>query len=270
MDVHTNDTVISSLQVKNYLTDILLDIDQFCEKNRIKYSLAFGTLLGAVRHKGFIPWDDDIDIWMPRPDYERFVKYYSHSYYKVLSPYSTDGYPLEYAKVHDSRTSVREAGEKYGWGISVDIFPVDGIPSKEVGRKLVSKVSRARRVLANQRFTYKLSPSLKVGMFKNLSIVAGKCLHPFVPFKWVVCHIDSIMRSYDYQNCQFVADLCDLNPVFVDKSFLEKFVELEFEGHSFKASAHYDEWLRLIFGDYMQLPPVERRVSVHSVEAYWK
>ena len=261
---------IAADEIKGLLLDELIEIDKYCSSQNLCYSLAFGTLLGAARHKGFIPWDDDIDIWMPRPDYNRFISNFNHKFYKVASVYNTDGYPLEYAKIHDSRTVSVEAGVEYGWGISVDLFPVDGIPSENVGRSLISRVTKARRLLANQRFTYKLHLSARVGIGKNLAILAGRVIHPFVSFKWVVSRIDRIMSSYDYQKCPLIGDLCDLHPVIVDKSFLIEFVELEFEGHYFRVSAHYDEWLRRIFGDYMQLPPVEKRVSVHSVKAYWK
>lgn len=261
---------ISPSDFKPMMTAILGDIDRWCSERGLRYSLAFGTLIGAVRHKGFIPWDDDIDIWMPRPDYERFIKEYDHEYFKVLSYMKTPGYSLEYAKVHDSRTIVTEAGVDVGWGISIDIFPVDGIPDRVAGEKLARKVSSARRLLANQRFTYKLKLSRTAGLKKNASIVAGKLIHPFLPVRWVVERVDKVMKAYDYDSCSFIGDFCDLKPFIVEKSFLENFVDLDFDGHSFKASAEYDRWLKGIFGDYMQLPPEEQRVSNHGIKAYWR
>ncbi len=209
------------------MTQILVDIDKWCADNSILYSLAFGTLIGAVRHHGFIPWDDDIDIWMPRPDYERFIKEYSHEYFKVISYHETLGYSLEYAKVHDSRTYVTEAGVDVGWGLSVDVFPVDGIPDRNSGRKLASKVASTRRLLANQRFTYKLHVSKSAGLKKKLSIVVGRLIHPFLPLKYVVARVDKTMKKYEYDKCDYIGDFCDLKPVIVEKSVLQPCFWLE-------------------------------------------
>ena len=110
--------------LKPMMLEVLLRIDRYCRNNGLRYSIAFGTLIGAVRHKGFIPWDDDIDVWMPRPDYDRFIRNFDDGEFKVLSAYNTDGYPVEYAKVHNSRTIMYEAGVKCVWGIGVDVFAV--------------------------------------------------------------------------------------------------------------------------------------------------
>ena len=235
---------------KSLFTDILISIDKWCSTNGVRYSLALGTLIGAVRHKGFIPWDDDIDIWMPRPDYEKFIRYFDSEWHKVISYKNTPGYPLEYAKVHDCRTVVFEAGENVGWGISVDVFPVDGIPSLPEAPRIMERVTNARHLLANQRFTYKLKPSKSAGFRKNISILAGKLIHPMIPLHKVVGRVDAAMSKSNYNQCDHIADLCDLKPAIVEKSFMEDFVDLEFEGHTFKATAHYDSWLRKIYGDY--------------------
>ena len=94
---------LTPAEVKATMVDILSDIHHWCETNGTRYYLAFGTLLGAVRHQGFIPWDDDIDIWMPRPDYDRFLKEYRHDHFKAVWAGNTPDYPLDFAKVHDTR-----------------------------------------------------------------------------------------------------------------------------------------------------------------------
>ena len=97
---------ISPAEFRVHMMDILADMQRFCDEKGLRYYLSYGSLLGAVRHKGFIPWDDDIDIWMPRPDFERLQAEYDHPYYKVLSAWTDKDYPLDFPKVHDIRTVV--------------------------------------------------------------------------------------------------------------------------------------------------------------------
>ena len=124
-------------ETKQVELEILTNVAEFCDKHEIQYFLAYGTLIGAVRHKGFIPWDDDIDIWMPRADYNRFLKIYnkenSDSQYKVISPYDKISRHT-FVKVVDTRTVKIESGIDYSngyLGIDVDIFPLDGQPDND-------------------------------------------------------------------------------------------------------------------------------------------
>ena len=125
---------LSKPQIHSVLLEILKVVDKFCKEKGLRYSIAYGTLLGAVRHKGFIPWDDDIDILMPRPDFERFVSEFGKepgARYRCL--YNTENenerFMHFFAKVHDSWT-VSHQGEfvKYRFGLNIDVFPVDGKP----------------------------------------------------------------------------------------------------------------------------------------------
>ena len=123
--------LIPSTEIHTYLLDILKAIDAFCTQNGIRYSMAYGTLIGAARHKGFIPWDDDIDLLMPRPDFERFISTFGKEedaryrcIYRVNTP--QEYYKHIFAKVHDSWTELKQ--DKYRFGLYVDIFPVDGKP----------------------------------------------------------------------------------------------------------------------------------------------
>ena len=151
-------TEISPAEFRIHMMDILQDMQRFCEEKGLRYYLSYGSLLGAVRHKGFIPWDDDIDIWMPRPDYERFCKEYDHPHYKVLSAWTDKDYPLDFAKVHDIRTKVVEEGGDGDWGVFVDIFILDGIHSPEEGVRMMKRVAFHAQVQnrAQHRFQEKL------------------------------------------------------------------------------------------------------------------
>ena len=116
--------------------EILKDVDAFCKANGIRYSMAYGTLLGAVRHKGFIPWDDDVDIVMMRSDYERFCREYKSDKYELFgNPRTSDAY-VAYARVADmkdteSRTYIPWAGNRQDQGVRIDVFPLDYAPDDE-------------------------------------------------------------------------------------------------------------------------------------------
>jgi len=259
---------ISGDKCKEMMVEMLADIDRFCTEHGLRYMLAFGTLLGAVRHKGFIPWDDDVDIWMPRPDYTYFVKNYKHDHYKVISADTDPDYPLDYPKLHDSRTLVEEKGGDGSWGIFIDIFILDGIPSIETGKRMFRRAHRLRRVAANQRFTYKMKFSRNLPLSKNIAILIGRISHPFISLRSVLKKIDKENGRYDYSKCKYCGDLADIERIFLTSDF-EHLVRADFEGHEFLIPKEYDMVLHRLFGDYMQLPPEEERVSIHGLKAFW-
>lgn len=259
---------IDNSQIKPMLLDIMADVDKFCSSNNIRYYLISGTLLGSIRHDGFIPWDDDIDIWMPRPDYDRFLKEYTHPYYKVISSSTDKAYPLDYAKVHDDRTIIKERGGDGNWGISIDIFPLDGFPTEKAGRALFEKTKRLRRLVANQRFTRKGTIQASNGMVKNISIAVGRIVHPFISFNKLMLKMDRLMKSYDYESSPYCSCLCWRCLIFSKKMLGNK--THRFENKEFRIPEDYDSVLKIIFGDYMTLPPEEKRTSLHGTVAYWK
>lgn len=260
---------LSHTDIKNTMVDILSDIHTWCEKNGTRYYLAFGTLLGAVRHQGFIPWDDDIDIWMPRPDYERFLTAYRHDHYAVISARNKANYPLDFAKVHDTRTIVHEEGGDGDWGIFVDVFPLDGVPDEKEWRKTCRRVSIIRHLIANQRFTRKFPFSKQAGWKKNASILAGKLAHPFLSLKQLLLKEDKVMQRNSFTDSPFVSDYTDLTPHLFEKELFAGSVPVKFEGRAFLAPSQYDRCLTMLFGDYMTPPPPEKQVSNHGIEAYW-
>ena len=253
-------------ELKSIQLDLLQKTADFCEKNGLRYFLCGGTLIGAIRHKGYIPWDDDIDIAMPRPDYDRFVKSFNHpeNYYQVVSPDINSEYEYCFAKVYDNRTVLNELhypGDTFG--VYIDVFPADGV--KDASQ--IRKIMLLRKILNTKRANY-----FKRTISKKIINTFGKML--LLPYsahqiaKW----IDNECRKYAFGSLPKAGVIA--NPFgpgeMVDKSVFDSEVYREFEGRKYRVPIGYDTWLRSVYGDYMQLPPVEHRVSHHTFDAWWK
>ena len=258
-------------QHRAMMLDIMDDIHAFCESNGLRYYLYYGSLLGAVRHKGFIPWDDDLDIIMPRPDYNAFLEKYKSTKYECISIQSQKDYPLEFAKVHNPDTLVVETGpEKTEWGIFVDIFPLDGIPDMESGEKLARKAAFIRRLVANQRFTRKMPFTAAQSFPKKVMIAAGRLLHPFTSLNDLLKKEDRMMARYDYTKCSYASCMADIRPAVLSKTLFEDIVILPFEDRKYSAPSGYDAILRALYGDYMTPPEKKYRVSNHGSKVFLK
>ena len=265
---------IDLAEQKKILLDILLFFHSFCKEHGINYSISSGTLLGAVRHKGFIPWDDDVDVYMLRADFELFKRLFSehpHSFYKLHS-YAT-GYADAILKLSDERTILREGvgfAHCIPIGVNIDIFPIDYV-SEDVAtfERERAAVQRLRNQLATKKNKYSGVRGIhKLTLFfwkttifwKNTLAIAEK--------------MDSLSYSYSkkYSNSSAVHELvcdCYWKPAF-KKEWFDSFIELDFEGYTISAMVGYDQYLRHLYGDYMQLPPVEQRFSHHYATCYWK
>ena len=256
-------------ELRHIQVNILDDIDAYCRKNGIHYFIAYGTLIGAVRHKGFIPWDDDIDIAMPRPDYDRFIREYKSDKFRVVSLLNDNNYPFPYAKVEDTTTLLNENQDlKYMMGVNVDIFALDGLPDDaEEAEKHCRKIDRLRFLLRIKQI--KLSKSR--GFVKNAAHYLGKLMLSFISQRCLVKKIMKAQLEYPYEKSQYVADLnFGLSDRRMPRESFYPGIEMDFEGRKVMAPSCYDEWQRKIFGDYMQLPPVEERVSCHTFTAFYK
>lgn len=259
--------------LKQIQLSILLDVHSFCINNGINYFLAHGTLIGAVRHKGFIPWDDDIDIAMPRQDYDRFVATFNgaYEYLNVLSFDTTEGYYFPMAKVYDNRTILKEyfVNAYPDMGINIDIFPIDGLPNdpKEADKYLTRLIRWGKMREIKQ---VKLSSSRSFA--RNVILLVLRFL--LLPFSnnFFLRKIDNIVRSIPFGTTKYAGSIAYFTIMFkpVSISAFQSTIDAPFEGHMFKIPRGYDEWLRNIFGDYMQLPPEEKRVTHHRFTAYWK
>lgn len=262
-------------QVQDRLCVLLAQFDSFCRRNHLRYYLAYGTLLGAVRHHGFIPWDDDVDIWMPRPDYMKLLEFELISdELKIVSYRNQNGYfhPYSYCNLADTKTvSVERAARKpTGKGLFIDIFPLDGLPNNHAlamvwGRAVLGVAKLSAYV--NQA---KPAPDSPKHAIKNLIMSICHCL----PSGMLASLANWLAQRYPYEESRYCANL--VNKVYPFGRELQKVAwykkseYLNFGKYAFCVSFSYDETLTQLYGNYMQLPPAKDRVPHHAYSVFWK
>lgn len=253
---------ISFEESKKLLLQEMINIDCFCKENGINYSLGYGTLIGAIRHKGFIPWDDDIDIIMLRDDYERFISSYKDERYKVIDGSCNPNH--SHIRVSDQKTVLKLnewRGQFYKDGLWIDVFPIDKVPDTQRGYSCYKKWLW---------FLFEMQLSGEVHRKGFLNKVIYVICRPFrVYFGRLALRV---MKKYNDKNTQTVANLGAWYVEYPSfpSSFMTDFVNVDFEGQEFKAIKQYDAFLRGIYGDYMKYPPKELQKSHHSYKAYWR
>lgn len=252
--------------------DILVEFDKFCKKNDLKYSLYAGSLIGAVRHKGFIPWDDDIDLAMLREDYERFIsivttKPFINENLEVCIPQQTKNYIQPFLKIVDNRTYVIESkkySRKYDKGIYIDIFPFDyGFEQYEKCKEIIDRQQYYAKRLVRSSGVMQKSPfkTLCKILYNSFQFLIGrgtkywskKCasIDRLPPSKY----IGNLIWPSSYGN-------------ILNTEYTNNYIELEFEDKKFKAFRDYDLILKSMYGDYMKIPNENEREN-HITEAYW-
>lgn len=271
---------ITHEELKKIQIGILDSVHDFCEKHGIVYFLSSGTLLGAVRHKGYIPWDDDLDIYMLRPDYDRFIKLFSENPCKnmcLLSLETSAMYQYPFAKVIDDRTVLIEKvfGENFKLGVYMDIFPIESVPDRPVIFLLWFWIEMQIRRLSSLALD---AQERKSKFFLNartpLRRVLKFMIYPFArlfSFRVYLKIYDAIAKKYN-KSSRYIYNLscgAGVHSCFRRKA-VERTVDIEFEGKNYKTMVGYKEYLYVTYGDFMQLPPPEKRVSNHSFTAWRK
>mgnify|MGYP004661612869 FL=1 len=259
-------------EMKKIELNILTYFTEVCEENNLRYYLGGGTLLGAVRHKGFIPWDDDIDVMMPRPDFQKFLSLsINNKNYNIIKP-GTAGYYYNFAKLVDTRTILEEKGIKLidGLGVYIDIFPLDGMPETPDARKKRFKELNSIRKRINN--TCLLRPKFHRNPFAYLNACRIYNSNKNIDLSSLQKkYLDSALKnSFDDSEFVFAAGgAYGARDIFPGKWF-EKEIELQFENLSVKAFNGYDFYLTQLYGDYMTLPPEDKRVTPHHTIVYFK
>ena len=271
---NTSDNTVRQLQLLEY--DILRQVKRICDENDITYYLSDGTVLGAVRHKGFIPWDDDVDVAIPRPDYDRFVALARKAFrepYAVLSSEDDAGYIFPFVKIVNRRAKVRTTtrrNEKI-WYVWVDIFPLDVMPDDGLGFRL------RKFHLLYRRMMYMFScfdDMVSINrpnrpLIERLLIGFAKRTHPdrFLDTRRQIVKLNAALRKLPYEQGTRVISFMGAYKFrsMMDKSVYGKRVEIPFETENFRVPERYDEYLSRLYGDYMKLPPEDQR-NQHELE----
>ena len=257
-------------EVKKIQLEILDVVAKFCDDNDIKYFLNAGTLLGAIRHKGYIPWDDDIDLGMLRPDYDKFIKLFNQN----NTRYKFDCYETNPECIFlcgkvvdtDENTFIYERNIKSG--INIDIFVFDNVPDDE---KIIREMF-AYRTLCRRNHDRRIHPVFTVrpagGVLRRCcAYVLRTCMKIF-PKDYFSKKFVAGIKRFSNVNTKCVGDFTGFHDAVYDREVLESLTTAEFEGRFYKIPVRYDEFLRGLYGDYMQLPPVEEREAKHHIEAW--
>lgn len=252
--------------------DILKHFDAFCKEHNIRYYLAYGTLLGAIRYKKFIPWDDDVDVLVPREDYERLLKIYEDNAQYKLYAFEKDGkFHCPYAKLCD--LSTRKVMPKYRNsdvipGVEIDIFPLDCWNSDyEKAQKEAQSISRDILLLeASQLTESPIKKGMKAVLWKLVSVYARIRTDKHFNKKIV-----KKSKTNKQDNPSFVGSkswcIYGKRGIIPAEAFADV-TYVEFEGEMFPAPVGYDTYLTCLYGDYLPEPPVEKRKSNHHFKAY--
>jgi lipopolysaccharide cholinephosphotransferase len=269
---------LSELQAKSL--SILAEVHSFCEENGIMYYLAYGSLIGAIRHKGFIPWDDDIDIIMPRNDYDLFCKSFSSEKLRIISEHDRDSY-ITFCRVYDPGDTFVVAtnpyhGRKDPGGVWIDIFPIDGAEdSFDLFKKRVNKMywlwimqCQERQSKANILAGQTTSKRIKL-LLKKIVLVNGMLLRVINRKLVKMATVCKLGTTGHWTQVGCVDDGVRCYQRMED---ISTFKYAEFEGYQFRIPIGYDRILKNIYGNYMELPPVEKRVPKESkvLKYYWK
>lgn len=262
---------LTMTEIKAIELKILKYVHEFCINNDIKYFINYGTLLGAVRHKGFIPWDDDIDIMMSRDDYNKFIDLFSKedSVYKVISMETNEKYFNNFIKIIDSSTKIEDERnyKTYESGIFIDIFPYDTFYELKVVNKTYNWESF-------KLLSFSKKENIQYGDSKIkdfIRLMFWIFLKPVSP-RFFAKKIEKVIKQYTDKNGKYVALLASkfkYNEVF-EKSTFEELIELDFEDTKFFAPKEYDKILTQYYGDYMKFPPIEKQKYPHEIKAYFK
>lgn len=257
--------------------EMLKKFSKVCEDNNLRYYLCGGTLLGAIRHKGFIPWDDDIDILMPRPDYIKFQKLANNNILggelKICSSY-LGNLNDPFCKIFNTNTVMEKeyVNDEIDSHIWIDIFPMDGLPDSELKVKLIyKKISIARAMIRTIKVKDEVKSRVSTSKIKYVLKVIFKPILSIIGIKPILKYIDRLCQRYQFDESTYVGGIAfGYGPQ--EKMIRKHYIipeRVEFEGELFNAPGCWNEYLTNLYGDYMKLPPKEKQIA-HVIKAWLK
>lgn len=253
-------------KLKEIELEIFRHFIEICNENSLRYFVVGGTALGAVRHKGFIPWDDDIDVALPRGDYEKFLIAAQKSLPSnmFLQTYITDkNYPNPFAKLRQSDTAFIEKSTskiKMNHGVYVDIFPLDGYSRSGIKGKLLGLKEKILKISVASVF---VSGNISKNKFR--AIVKRAIARLLPDYRASVRCLDTMYKKIPYEDAEIIVNFCGAwaEKEIMPKAYFGDGIEGEFEGIKVVLPAKTHEYLTALYGDYMTLPPEEERVGHH-------
>lgn len=263
-------------EIHNGTIIILKEIIRICDELDIKYYLAFGSLIGAIRHQGFIPWDDDLDIIMLRPDYDIFCNYClknaaSIQPFKLISRENEKKYPYNIARFNDMRyKAIYENIQDYDSGMFIDIYPFDGI--KEMTDSEIRYLNKKRDLFikmilwsADERF----EPSKHNKWYRSFIKYIARKYSKLKGSEYFLNKMDKFRLLYPYDECDYVAEMVwDIQTVPCKKEWFGEGTFVKFEEIMVRAPKDFDSFLKKYYGDYMKMPPLDKRVPTHGYKLY--
>lgn len=269
-------TRLSESEIKDVLIQLLVSIHNYCEQENLSYFLSYGSLIGAIRHKGFIPWDDDIDICMPRKDYETLIKHYNEKQTGttvLISPENDPDYYVTSAKLLDTRTVMKEhVSVDKTIGVYLDIFPIDYWPDdREHAIKQNKKITFLRKMLTLKNL--QIDP--KRGCIKNLIVMLGHIALIGIGRRKLINKIISVSTMYNENRTPKYAGVVSESDHYgireiMPVEWMQRITKATFEGKEYKIPAYYDSILSQLYGDYMSFPPKTEQISHHGYDVWWK
>ena len=259
-------TELSLTEIKKLAFDILKHFKMFCKENNISFYLSNGTLLGAIKYGGFIPWDDDIDVFVPREDYDRLIEIYKNSdRYSLFSRERDPAYKFTFAKLCDMTTLKEETNIDNGvqLGVDIDIFPLDSC-SEHILKSLVQK-----RISVYQKGCVLSKFISSEGKPIHKRCVIRSCRK--LGFEFFCNRLTKTIGKEMKKGTEMMS--CLMWPIYgkreiIPENDFAKTIEVEFEGEKFPAPVGYDIYLRSLYGDYKKDPPIDKQKSHHQYKAY--
>ncbi len=260
---------VSSQELQKYLLEMIRWFHDFCIRNNLRYYALGGTMLGAARHQGFIPWDDDLDVGMPREDYEKLytlMEYQAGDRYILETPYSdAPDFNYCFSKLYDTKTTlVENLKYKIKRGLYIDIFPLDGMgDTEEESKQTFNKIDRKFKFLLAHTTGIRNGRS----MLKNMAVIISQTiLSPFVHDKKAARKLNNLSAMRSFDTCTYGGNPFGawrykeiMRTDIMGRPTLYKFEDMMIYG-----AENYDDYLSHMYGDWRKLPPEVKRVSHHD------